>query len=136
MIRRMSIGELASATGAKVNTIRFYEDSQVMPVPERTASGRRRYGGDDLRRLRFIRRARGLGFSLDEIRSMLALSDNPEGDCGEVNLIASGHLKTVEAKIEQLTSLRDELSRITRICEGGSVSRCRVLEVLENEAVD
>jgi DNA-binding transcriptional MerR regulator len=103
-------------------------------VPHRTASGRRTYDGDDLSRLRFVRRARELGFNLDEIRSLLALSGDPEGDCGEVNAIATSHLQTVETKIQRLVRLRDELARISNLCAGGRVSGCQVLEMLGNEA--
>ena len=133
MANGLSIGHLATATGVKVNTIRFYEDTGVLPVPHRTASGRRTYGGDDLKRLRFVRRARELGFSLDEIRSLLDLAGDPEGNCAEVNEIASAHLETVETKIERLVLLRDELTRISALCAGGRVAACRVLEVLGHE---
>jgi DNA-binding transcriptional MerR regulator len=130
MADRLSIGNLAAATGVKVNTIRFYEDASVLPPPHRTPSGRRTYDADDVKRLRFVRRARDLGFNLDEIRSLLDLSGDPEGDCAEVNEIATRHLQTVETKIQHLTRLRDELGRISNLCAGGRVSGCQVLEVL------
>lgn len=133
MADRLSIGNLAAATGVKVNTIRFYEDARVLPVPHRTESGRRTYDGYDVKRLRFVRRARGLGFNLDEIRSLLELSGDPEGDCGEVNAIATSHLATVEIKMERLARLRDELARISNLCAGGRVSGCQVLEMLGSE---
>ena len=134
MTVRLRIGNLADATGVKVNTIRFYEDAGLLPEPARTPSGRRHYGDEDLKRLRFIKRARGLGFSLDEIRSLLQLSGDPEHDCAAVNRIALDHLRTVEAKVQSLMLLRDELGRIAKLCDGGRVSGCRVLEVLGGEA--
>lgn len=133
MADRLSIGDLAAATGVKVNTIRFYEDAGVLPLPRRTSSGRRTYDGDDLKRLRFVRRARGLGFDLDEVRSLLELSSDPESDCDEVNEIALCHLHAVETKIERLMLLREELTRISNLCAGGRVSGCQVLEVLGSQ---
>ena len=132
-MRTLSIGYLASATGVKVNTIRFYEDTGVLPVPHRTASGRRTYDHADIQRLRFVRRARDLGFSLDEIRSLVELSSDPGRDCVEVNAIAVQHLRTIETKLERLVLLRDELARMSKICEGGQVSDCQVLEALGSE---
>jgi len=130
MAQKLSIGILARETGVKVNTVRFYEDAGIMPLPERTASGRRTYSSEDVRRLRFVRRARALGFSLDEVRSLLELSGEPDRDCAAVNGIAQEHLRTVEDKIEGLLALRDELTRIGGLCAGGRVAGCRVLEVL------
>lgn len=130
MTKRLMIGDLAAATGTKVNTIRFYEETGLMHRAERTASGRRTYDVEDLKRLRFIRRARKLGFETKEIRSLLALGDRPEAPCEEVTAIALGHLTDIEAKISQLVRLRDELHRMSRLCAGGSVAQCRILEQL------
>ena len=126
----LSIGHLAKATGVKVNTIRFYETTGVLPVPERSASGRRLYDKEGLERLRFVRRGRELGFSLDEIRSLLGLASKPDNDCTEVSRIASTHLDTVETKIASLVLLRDELARISSLCGGGKMSSCYILEAL------
>ena len=130
MSKTLMIGDLAAATGTKVNTIRFYEETGLMRRADRTASGRRTYDFEDLKRLRFIRRARRLGFETKEIRSLLALSDRPEGPCEEVTAIARGHLTDIEAKIAQLIRLRDELNRMIRLCAGGSISQCQILEQL------
>ena len=134
MPKALMIGDLAAATGTKVNTIRFYEEIALMPRAARTASGRRTYADADLRRLRFIRHARELGFNTDEIRSLLALSDRSDVECDEVNRITKMHLKDVEAKIARLVILRDELARIAEICAGGTVTDCRVLELLGGPA--
>ena len=130
MSNRLMIGALASATGTKVNTIRFYEETGLMRRAARTPSGRRTYDLEDLKRLKFIRHARKLGFDTKEIRSLLALSDRPEASCSEVTSIAVGHLTEIDAKISQLIRLRDELQRTTGLCAGGSISQCRILEQL------
>ncbi len=129
---KMMIGDLAAATGTKVNTIRFYEEIGLMPAAVRTDSGRRTYAPSDLDRLRFIRHARELGFETQEIRSLLALGDQPERECGEVTDIAVRHLSVVNEKIARLTVLRDELDRVARSCAGGTVAECRILESLSS----
>jgi DNA-binding transcriptional MerR regulator len=88
MTKRLAIGDLARQTGTKVNTIRFYEEIGLLPRAMRTASGRRTYCAADVRRLAFIRHGRGLGFSVEEVRSLLALADEPERDCAEAAAIA------------------------------------------------
>lgn len=124
------IGDLAAATGTKVNTIRFYVEIGLMRRAARTQSGRRTYGADDLERLRFIRHARKLGFETAEIRSLLALGDDPATRCDEVTQIALRHLTDVNEKIARLALLRDELEQIARSCAGGTVSECRIMESL------
>ena len=126
----MMIGELARQTGTKVNTIRFYEEIGLMREAARTSSGRRTYDRSDLNRLRFIRRSRRLGFSTDEIRSLLTLGDQPDRECMAVTAIAQHHLVDVNEKISQLLVLREELSRMAQLCAGGTVSDCRILEAL------
>ena len=130
MSKLLMIGDLASETGTKVNTIRFYEEIGLMRIPARTRSGRRTYGPSDLKRLRFIRHARRLGFETSEIRSLLALSDEPDRECAEVTDIAVRHLAEVNEKISGLVRLRDELDRMARLCAGGSVSECRIMDSL------
>ena len=130
MAKMLMIGDLASATGTKVNTIRFYEEVGLMPRAARTQSGRRTYSSSDLARLRFIRHARTLGFETGELRSLLALSDEPGRECGEVTEIAIRHLADVEDKITRLKLLRDELDRMARLCAGGTVADCRIIETL------
>lgn len=133
MSKMLMIGDLATATGTKVNTIRFYEEIGLMRRAARTESGRRTYGVGDLERLRFIRHARKLGFETDEIRSLLALGDDPERQCDEVAGIALRHLADVNQKITRLMLLRDELGQIAGSCAGGIVSECRILESLSAE---
>ena len=126
----MMIGDLAKRTGTKINTIRFYEEIGLMPQASRTDGGRRTYGSDEMRRLSFIRQSRELGFSTQEIRSLIALSADPEQDCHAAGAIAREHLATVEKRIAQLTSLRDALSEAARTCEGGRIADCRVMEAI------
>ena len=125
-----SIGALARETGVKVPTIRFYEAVGLLPEPERTASNRRIYGSDAARRLNFIRHARELGFELSAIRQLLALADDPQRPCAEVDAIAREHLGEIDSRIHRLTALRDELGRMIRQCAKGRISNCRIVEVL------
>ena len=97
-----TIGEVARLTGLKVPTIRFYEAEGLVPAPPRTESGRRLYADAAVRRLAFIRHARGLGFELDDIRSLLDLTDAPDRPCADADQIARRHLAAVEARIAQL----------------------------------
>jgi len=130
----LSIGTLAAQTGAKVQTIRYYERIGLMPEPGRTPGGQRRYGEAELDRLGFIRHARQLGFSLEAIRELLELSDSPGRSCAEVDRIARRQLLEVERRIARLETLRDELRRMIGECSRDTVAECRVLEVLRDHA--
>jgi Cu(I)-responsive transcriptional regulator len=132
---RLAIGDLARQTGTKVNTIRFYEDIGLLPRPLRTASGRRTYIAADVRRLSFIRHGRSLGFSVDEIRSLLALSDQPERDCGEAAAIARQHLRDIEERIARLQTLRSALVGVAASCDGGRAADCHVIEAIAGVAL-
>ena len=125
-----AIGAVAKQTGLKIPTIRFYEQEGLIRAPERTDSGRRLYADADVRRLSFIRHARALGFELDDIRSLLDLSDDPDRPCDEADRIARAHLVVVEARIAQLKSLQRELTRIVRSCAGGVAGDCLVIDAL------
>lgn len=129
-VHNIMIGDLGRQTGTKVNTIRFYEDIGLMPKAARTGSGRRTYGPGDIRRLAFIRHARSLGFSIEEIRSLMALSDEPDQDCAEAAQIARRHLQAIEQRIARLETLRNELGRVARSCDGGRAADCRVIEAI------
>ncbi len=126
----MKIGELSRATGTHIETIRYYERIGLLPAPHRTAANYRSYGEPHRARLTFVRHSRDLGFTIEEIRSLLDLSDDPGRDCSEADRIASRHLEQVEDKIAQLTRLRDELTRIVGRCRGGIAADCRVIEAL------
>lgn len=126
----LSIGALARATGTKVETVRYYERAGLLPAPARTEGNYRAYRRAHLDRLSFIRRARELGFSLDEVRELLRLSDRPDQPCEEVDRIARGHLAEVERKIAGLAALGDELRRLVGQCRHGTIAECRVIEAL------
>ena len=126
------IGVLARETGVKVPTIRFYEQIGLLTAPPRTAGNRRTYDGRDVQRLTFIRHARQLGFGIDDIRALLAMSETPHADCAAVDKIARQHLAAVEQRIAQLEALRRELVRMVEACGCGRVADCRVIESLAN----
>jgi DNA-binding transcriptional MerR regulator len=130
MTDSFSIGTLAKATGTKVETIRYYESISLLPKPARTAGNYRSYAAAHLTRLGFIRRARDLGFSLDEVRALLRLSDDRSQSCGQVDTIAKAHLADVERKIADLEALRAELNGLIRQCRHGTIDGCRILEAL------
>ncbi len=130
----LAIGTLSRKTGTKVQTIRYYEQIGLMNEAGRTAGGQRRYFEKDLDRLAFIRHARQLGFSLESIRELLDLSDNPAQSCTDADSIANRQLKQVEQRIKRLQALKKELKRMVVECDGGSVAECKVLEVLRDHA--
>ncbi|ARS26969.1 MerR family transcriptional regulator [Sphingomonas sp. KC8] len=125
-----TIGNLAKATDTKVETIRYYERIGLLAAPERTGSNYRAYGAEALARLSFIRRARDLGFSIDQVRALLDLAGDKQRDCGSVDTLASEHLAEVDRKLADLNALRRELSALIISCNGGTVSECRILEAL------
>ena len=126
----LSIGALSGRTGVKVPTIRYYEQVGLLPEPPRTESNRRTYGEEHVRRLRFIRHARELGFEVEDIRQLLPLSSDPDRPCGEVDAIARKHLSEIESKIARLEGLRAEVRRMIEQCACGEIKDCRVVEVL------
>ena len=131
MFRGLSIGEVAKATGIKVVTLRYYEQLGLVPAPARTAGNYRAYSEKDLRRLRFIRRCRDLGFTLDQVRELLRLSSQKNQECSEVDRITRRHLTDVEAKISDLKRLAKVLRRISSRCRGdGLIADCRIIEAL------
>ena len=125
-----SIGELSRRTRVKVPTIRYYEQIRLLPEPPRTEGQQRRYGPAELARLNFIRHARELGFSVDAIRELLALSAKPGAACEGADAIAKRHLLEVERRIAQLTLLQEELRRMISECAHGRVCECRVIQIL------
>ncbi len=130
----MSIGELGRLAGAKVQTIRYYEQVGLMPAPGRTEGNQRFYGRRHLERLSFIRHARELGFPLDDVRELLTLSDHPDQSCESADQIAKAHLKAVESRIDRLTRLKAELQRMIKQCHAGQIKSCRVIEVLADHS--
>lgn len=126
----MKISDAALASGCHLETIRYYERIGLMPSPGRTASGYREYSPADIERLRFVTRGRDLGFSLEEIRSLLRLAQDPAMSCGEVDQLAREHLDDIQARIEDLQRMASELERTIGQCSGGERGQCTILETL------
>lgn len=126
----LAIGELGKLTGTKVETIRYYERIGLLAKPERTSGNYRAYGAEHLNRLSFIRRSRDLGFSLEQVRALLDLSDDRERPCEAVDIIAQTHLTEVDRKIADLRALRRELNNMITQCRHGTVANCRIIDAL------
>lgn len=126
----MKIGELARATSTKVETIRFYEKIGLLPTPSRTGANYRAYDQAQLVRLSFVRRARDLGFTLDQIRGLLALSDDRDQSCSAVDTVARQHVSEIDRKIADLRALRRELQEMLDQCSHETISTCRIIESL------
>ena len=107
----MQIGELAQQAGVSVQTVRFYERRKLLPEPARTESGFRKYGHQELKQLQFIRQAKSLGFTLDEIRDIIRSRGRGECPCTDVIAIAERHLRDVSEQIQKLEKFKHELSR-------------------------
>ena len=122
--------DLAQATGCNLETIRYYETAGILPPPARTVAGHRIYGGADVRRLRFVLRARELGFSLDDVRGLLGLGDGALLTCAEVKEKTEAHLGEVRAKIDDLRRIETVLAETAARCSGASVPDCPMLDVL------
>lgn len=130
MKQGISIGALAKATKTKVETIRYYEGIGLLPAPTRTSANYRTYESTHVTRLGFIRRARDLGFSLQEVRDLLRLNDDKERSCAEVDMLAGNHVGDIERKIADLEKLRDELIELIGQCRRGKIADCRILDAL------
>jgi MerR family mercuric resistance operon transcriptional regulator len=129
----LSIGELSKRSGVNIETIRYYERVKVLAPPPRTDSGRRVYHSTDLRILVFIRRSRQLGFSLDEIRTLLRLGGPEKASCREVREIAAHHLEDIRARLVDLKKLERLLAKTVSGCSGRTAPDCPVLDILDIE---
>jgi DNA-binding transcriptional MerR regulator len=126
----LTIGQLGQATDTKVETIRYYEKIGLLPAPRRTAGNYRSYAAEHLQRLGFIRRARELGFVIDEVRELLELAAHGERPCDDVDKLVAHHLEATERKIVALMRLRRELRHTLNSCKGGWIAECRVIQAL------
>ena len=132
--RGLTIGALARETGVNLETVRYYERIGLMPAPARTDGGHRLYEAEHRRRLMFIRRARDLGFGIDQVRALLALS-SAEQPCCEVRALAAEHLQAVRAKLADLQRLETVLAETVERCDGTlGTSECAVLAMLDEPA--
>lgn len=130
----MKIGELAQRAGVGIDTVRYYERQGLLPLPLRQLSGYRSFEAKDIARLQFVRRAKGLGFTLAEIRELLALSGQHDGDMARVKAATTQKLADVEAKLAELTRIRSGLRVMLASCPGhGAVGCCPILNTLAEE---
>ena len=136
-MKHFTIGKLAAHTGVGVETIRYYERSGFLPAPDRLSSGYRVYGDDTVNKVRFIREAQTLGFSLSEISELLALTDNPEADCAQVNDRAQTKLQEIEEKIQRLQLMQASLERLAKYCPADEqpLSECSIIGHLYGEEI-
>jgi MerR family mercuric resistance operon transcriptional regulator len=133
-MKALTIGQVARHAAVGIETVRFYERQGLLEEPARKQSGYRQYGEDVVARLRFIRRAKELGFSLKEIKELLALRVDPTTTCAQVRSKAAAKLADVEQKIEALRRIRKALVKVTAVCRGrGPTSECPILDALDGE---
>jgi Hg(II)-responsive transcriptional regulator len=127
----MKIGELAQKAEVNIDTVRYYERQGLLPAPQRLMSGYRQYETGDVARLRFVRRAKALGFTLIEIRELLTLSSHREDDMAGMKAAAIEKLADVEDKLTELTRIRDGLKALVASCPGhGTLEQCPILNAL------
>ena len=127
------IGKLSKRTRCKIETIRYYERAGLLPPPPRSPGGHRLYASDHLKRLTFIRRGRGLGFSLEQIRGLLRLVDGGDYSCDEVKAITLDHLDEVRHKIADLGTFEKVLQEMASQCDKGAVPACPIIDALFDE---
>ncbi len=133
-MKSLTVGQLAREAGINLETVRYYEREGLLPKAPRSASGYRLFPTDATRRLRFIRRAQELGFSLKEIRELLALRLSPRSSTAEIRKRAEAKIADIEGKIKSLESMSKSLRKLTKSCAGcAPVSECPILESLDRE---
>ncbi|WP_343623354.1 Cd(II)/Pb(II)-responsive transcriptional regulator [Roseateles puraquae] len=133
----MKIGDLATASSTAIDTIRYYEREGLLPAPGRTQGNFRIYGAEHLERLQFIRYCRGLDMSLNEVRVLLRVKDDPSADCGDVNALLDEHIGHVSRRIKELRALEKHLKELRhRCCEAHSASECGILQGLSVASQD
>jgi MerR family transcriptional regulator, mercuric resistance operon regulatory protein len=128
--RRFAIGVLSQETGVNIETIRYYERIGLLPAPARSGRGRRQYADADRQRLLFVRRARELGFPLDEVRELLGLAGKGDMACGEAKALAERHIASIRKKIRDLKRLDGVLSALSAQCDERETASCPILDAL------
>jgi len=126
----MNIGQAAAASGVSAKMIRYYESIALIPPGRRSDAGYRIYGENDLHALRFVKRGRSLGFSLDQIRDLLSLWQDKERASADVKTIAMGHVAELNQRIAELTEMRDTLQTLASCCHGDHRPDCPILQSL------
>jgi Hg(II)-responsive transcriptional regulator len=133
-MKTLTIGQIARRAGVGVETVRFYERQGLLEEPERRESGYRQYTEEVVYRLRFIRRAKELGFTLKEIRELMAFRRDPSATRADVRQQAKAKIADIEAKIRDLQRMKDALSKLTASCRGhGPASGCPILDALDGQ---
>lgn len=127
-----TIGRLSERTGVNIETIRYYEKIALLPKPPRSTGGHRLYGSNETARLRFIRRARELGFSLAEIRSLIGLED-ARPTCAEVHALANEHISAIRSRLKDLKKLERRLVSLAQKCSLEPIPECPIIDALSNQ---
>jgi Cd(II)/Pb(II)-responsive transcriptional regulator len=126
------IGQLATQTGSKVETIRYYEQQRLLPQPARSDGNYRLYGAGHVKRLQFIRHCRSLDMTLDEIRTLLDFRDTPDANCAGVNTLLDKHIGHVVDRIKELKVLQTQLKQLRQQCHSvQSMMQCGILQELD-----
>lgn len=120
-VTRFRIGALAEQTGTTPPTIRYYEEIGLLPRAARQGGGQRRYGAEDVRRLNFIRRCREFGFPVEQVRTLVALVEDPRRDCGEARDIGQAHLDAIRAKLRELRALERSMAEFVERCDSDCI---------------
>lgn len=134
-MQMMNIGEAAKASGVSAKMIRHYETVGLFPEPDRTDSGYRQYSEKEVQTLRFIRQARDLGFSLEQIAELLALWQNRRRPSRQVKALAEAHIKELEEKRQEIESMKATLQHLVHCCHGDDRPDCPILETLSNQGM-
>jgi len=130
-----TIGQVAKQANVNIETLRYYERRGLIPRPRRTVANYRVYSSDNLRRVKFIKQAQGLGFSLQEIKKLLALRATPRARCADVRTYAAHKIEDIDGKIRSLARMRKTLEKLIAECSGdGPVTQCPILESLDSES--
>lgn len=131
----LTIGQVAGQAGVRADTIRYYEKRGLIPKPRRRPSGYRAFAEDTITRIRFIKRAQELGFTLEEIGQLLQLRDSRRAECADVQLIAEHKIELIDEKIADLRAIRGALKHLMAACQGHiPVVECPIIESLERNA--
>lgn len=129
----LTIGQVAAQTDTNVETLRYYEREGLIPHPARSHAGYRRYTGGVIHRVRFIQRAKAVGFSLREIGELLSLRADPHTSCADVKARAQEKIASIDARLRDLEAMRAALAKLARQCRGrGPVSECPILDALDS----
>ena len=133
-MQTLTVGKLAGEAGVNLETVRYYERTGLMPRPTRTDSGYRQYDGEDLLRLRFIKKAQGLGFTLKEIKELLSLRVDGRTSCQKVQKLAETKVQAIESKIRDLQRMKRTLTKLLTACHSEThTTKCPILEAIASE---